>query len=89
MKTEEEIIKQGYRVYDRFCKRFSKEIKQIGGVITPSTSTATIFALLQDANEYGLLMRVMMEEFLENLPYEDIRLRYGVLYKVQTKYIKI
>lgn len=86
MKLEKELIDQGYRIYDRFSKSlFPKGVE----IMTPSTNTALLFALLQDANEDALLLREMMEEVKLNLPDDKVRVRDGILYRIQEKYVTI
>lgn len=86
MKTEEEKINQGYRVYDRFVNRLLPKGVEL---TTPRTNTALLFALLQDANEDGLLMREMMQEVISSLPDDEVRVRNGVLYRIQEKYVEL
>lgn len=86
MKTEEEKINQGYRGWERFVKRLlPKGIK----LPTPRTNTALLFALLQDSNEDGLLMREMLLEVISSLPDDKVRVRNGVLYRIQERYVEL
>ncbi|MDZ4228259.1 MAG: hypothetical protein U1E54_03360 [Candidatus Levybacteria bacterium] len=73
---KEQIWNNGKRIYEWFCAMF-----EISAVPTPHTKTLELFAVLKKKNQYQLLIREMMKEFISNLNDTEVFVEKGKLYQ--------
>jgi len=83
---EKKMIDSGKKIYDKFCMSILPK-----GIIlcNPKANTLELFALLKEEGHDGILLREMMEEAINSLPDDVVRVRNSVLYKIQQRYVKL
>ena len=72
----EKLWEKGERIYNWFCAMF-----EVSAVPTPHTKTLELFAVLKKKNQYQLLIREMMKEYISNLQDTEVFVEKGKLYQ--------